>query len=39
VLVVDAGEGRGLTDLLVAETGGERVPLGALSADRVDTTL
>ncbi|MFA1611600.1 VWA domain-containing protein [Halobellus rubicundus] len=40
VLVVDAGEGergrRGLTDLVATETGGERVPLSALSAERVD---
>jgi magnesium chelatase subunit D len=39
VLVVDAGEGgrAALTDLLVDETGGRRVPLDALSAERVDT--
>jgi magnesium chelatase subunit D len=38
VLVVDAGEGgrTALTDLVVEETGGRRVPLDALSADRVD---
>ncbi|WP_435183539.1 VWA domain-containing protein [Halobellus sp. EA9] len=40
VLVVDAGEGergeRGLTDLVATETDGERVPLSALSAERVD---
>jgi magnesium chelatase subunit D len=39
VLVVDADEGRGLTDLLAEETGGRRVPLAALSADRVDDTF
>ena len=39
VLVVDTDEGRGLTDLLAEETGGRRVPLAALSADRVDGTF
>jgi magnesium chelatase subunit D len=39
VLVVDTDEGRGLTDILTEETGGRRVPLAALSADRVDDTF
>ncbi|RBI61111.1 magnesium chelatase [halophilic archaeon] len=38
VLVVDAGDGgrTGLVELIVDETGGERVPLSALSAERID---
>jgi magnesium chelatase subunit D len=38
VLVVDAGDGdrAALTDLVVSETDGERVPLEALSAERID---
>jgi magnesium chelatase subunit D len=38
VLVVDAGDGdrAALTDLVVSETGGERVPLEALSAERIE---
>jgi magnesium chelatase subunit D len=38
VLVVDAGDGdrAALTDLVVEETGADRVALDALSADRVD---
>ncbi|MFB6090842.1 MAG: VWA domain-containing protein [Halobellus sp.] len=38
VLVVDAGEegSRGLTALVADETDGERVPLSALSAERID---
>ncbi|MEF8782113.1 MAG: VWA domain-containing protein [Haloarculaceae archaeon] len=38
VLVVDAGDGirAALTDLVVSETDGERVPLEALSAERIE---
>jgi len=40
VLVVDAGEERaGLVDLVVDTTGGDRVPLDALSAERVDAAV
>ena len=41
VLVVDAGEDRrgSLVDPVIEETGGQRVPLSALSADRIDTAV
>jgi len=41
VLVVDAGDpdAAGLTDQVVAATDGERVPLAALSADRLDAAV
>ncbi len=41
VVVVDAGENdrSGVTDLVVEETDGERVPLSALSADRVESAV
>ncbi|WP_435101246.1 VWA domain-containing protein [Halarchaeum sp. P4] len=41
VVVVDAGEDdrSGVSDLIVEETGGERVPLSALSADRIDAVV
>ncbi|ELZ81007.1 protporphyrin IX magnesium chelatase [Haloferax elongans ATCC BAA-1513] len=36
VVVVDAGDdGVGVTDILVSETGGQRIPLSELSAERV----
>ncbi|WP_050032930.1 VWA domain-containing protein [Halorubrum halophilum] len=38
-LVVDAGEGEGVVPTLVGSTGGERVSLSALSAERVDREL
>jgi magnesium chelatase subunit D len=40
-VVVDAGENdrTGLVDLLAEETGGERVSIAALSAERVDATV
>lgn len=38
-LVVDAGEAEGVVPTLVDSTGGERVPLSALSAERVDREL
>ncbi len=38
-LVVDAGEGDGVVATLVDATGGERVPLSTLSAERVDREL
>ncbi|MEF8856135.1 MAG: ATP-binding protein [Haloplanus sp.] len=41
VVVVDAGDDdrSGLTGLIVEETGGERVPLAELSAERVDAAV
>jgi magnesium chelatase subunit D len=40
VVVVDANENRaGLCQLVVEETGGEHVPLSALSADRIDEMI
>jgi magnesium chelatase subunit D len=41
VVVVDAGDDdrSGLTGLIAEETGGERVPLSALSAERVDAAV
>jgi magnesium chelatase subunit D len=41
VVVVDAGEdgGTGLTGLIVDETDGDRVPLSALSAERIDSAV
>jgi magnesium chelatase subunit D len=36
VVLVDAGDGDGLTDLLAAETDAERVSLADLSAERID---
>ncbi|MFB6297652.1 MAG: VWA domain-containing protein [Salinirussus sp.] len=41
VVVVDAGEdrSRGLNGLIAEETAGERVPLAALSAERVDAAV
>lgn len=38
-LVVDTGDGSGLTDTIAETTDGERVPLGALSAERVDNAI
>ncbi len=38
-LIVDAGDGSGLTETIAETTGGERVPLDALSAERVDTAV
>ncbi|KKF39000.1 hypothetical protein FK85_32105, partial [Halorubrum saccharovorum] len=38
-LVVDAGDREGDVPTLVVSTGGERVPLSALSAERVDREL
>lgn len=40
MLVVDASDDKsGLIDTIVTETGGERVPLSSLSADRIDATV
>ncbi|WP_435197338.1 VWA domain-containing protein [Natronomonas sp. EA1] len=41
VVVVDAGEGdrAAMTELIAEETGGERVPIGALSAERVESAV
>jgi magnesium chelatase subunit D len=41
VLVVDAsnGEQAGVTEVVIEETGGERIPLSALSAERIDATV
>jgi magnesium chelatase subunit D len=42
VVVVDAGDGgdrSGVTDVIADETGGERVPLAALSAERIDDAV
>ena len=41
VLVVDAsnGERAGVTEVVIEETGGERIPLSALSAERIDATV
>jgi magnesium chelatase subunit D len=39
VVVVDAGDGRGLTEVIAGETDGRRVPLSALSAERVDAAV
>lgn len=41
VLVIDAsnGEQAGVTEVVVEETGGERIPLSALSAERIDATV
>ncbi|PSQ03699.1 magnesium chelatase, partial [Halobacteriales archaeon QS_6_71_20] len=38
-LVVDAGDREGVVPALVGATGGERVPLASLSAERVDRAL
>lgn len=38
-LVVDTGDGSGLTEAIAETTDGERVPLGALSAERVDNAI
>ncbi|MFD1571384.1 ATP-binding protein [Halorubrum laminariae] len=38
-LVVDAGDAEGVVPTLLDSTGGERVPLSALSAERVDREL
>ncbi|RRJ33702.1 ATP-binding protein [Halocatena pleomorpha] len=38
-LVVDAGDGSGLTKTVAEMTGGERVPLDALSPERVDAAI
>lgn len=41
VLVVDTSddEQTGVTNIIVEETGGERIPLSALSAERIDATV
>lgn len=40
MLVVDASDDKsGLIDTIVSETGGERVPLASLSADRIDASV
>jgi magnesium chelatase subunit D len=39
VVVVDAGEGRGLAGVIAEETEGRRVPLSALSAEQVDAAV
>jgi magnesium chelatase subunit D len=41
MIVVDAsnGEQTGVTKVIVEETGAERIPLSALSAERIDTTI
>jgi magnesium chelatase subunit D len=41
VVVVDASDGdrSGVTDLIVDETDGHRVPLSALSAERIESAV